>query len=82
MACGTPVVATDATSLPEIVGDAGFLVAPDDARHMAGSILATLVQDDLVTDLKQRGLARASQFRWDKTAAETAAIYERVARGE
>jgi glycosyltransferase involved in cell wall biosynthesis len=78
MACGTPVVGADATSLPEIVGDAGFLVAPDDARHMAGAILATLVQEDLAADLRKRALARAAQFSWTRTALETQAVYRSI----
>jgi glycosyltransferase involved in cell wall biosynthesis len=78
MACGVPVVAADVASLPEIVGEAGFLVAPDDARGMAGSILSVLVQDDLAAGLKKKGLARASQFSWARVASETLSIYEKV----
>jgi glycosyltransferase involved in cell wall biosynthesis len=78
MACGTPVVAGDAASLPEIVGDAGFLVAPDDARAMAGAILATLNQDDLAAGLRQRGLERAAEFSWARTAAQTREVYEQA----
>ncbi len=79
MACGTPVVAADAASLPEIVGDAGFLVDPDDARGMAGAIMATLLQDDLAHTLRQKAQARAAQFSWARTAAETLAIYQQAA---
>ncbi len=78
MACGTPVVAADAASLPEIVGDAGFLVDPDDARGMAGAIMATLLQDDLAHTLRQKAQARAAQFSWARTAAETLAIYQQA----
>ncbi len=78
MACGTPVVTSDASSLPEIVGDAGFAVAPDDARHLAGSILAVLVQENVARDLKEKGLARSRQFSWERTARETLAVYEGI----
>jgi glycosyltransferase involved in cell wall biosynthesis len=78
MACGTPVVAADSSSVPEITGDAAFLVPPDDARHMAGSILALLVQENVSEDLKKKSLARAALFSWAKTAAETARIYQKV----
>lgn len=80
MACGTPVVACDTSSIPEIVGDAAFLVEPDDVRHMAGSILATLVQEDLAADLRQKGLARAKVFSWEQTARETLAVWKNVAQ--
>lgn len=78
MACGTPVVAADATSIPEIVGDAAFLVEPNDTRHMAGSILALLVQEELNADMSQRGLTQAATFSWSRTAVETAKVYQHV----
>ncbi|GAB4476979.1 MAG: glycosyltransferase family 1 protein [Anaerolineae bacterium] len=78
MSCGTPVVAANTSSLPEIVGEAGFLVDPDDARHMAGAILSLLVQDDLHAEMREKALARAAAFTWPQTAAATRAIYERV----
>lgn len=78
MACGTPVVTTDTSSLAEIVGDGGFVVQPDDARHMAGATLSMLVQDDLHEEMSQKARARADQFKWEKTAQETLAVYQRV----
>lgn len=81
MASGTAVVTTDVSSLPEITGDAAFNVDPDDARHMAGSILATLTQPDTNADLVKRGLERAAEFSWARTAAATYGVY-RIALGE
>jgi glycosyltransferase involved in cell wall biosynthesis len=78
MACGTPVVAADASSIPDVMGDAGFLVGPDDARHMAGNIIAALIQEDVARDLRQKGLARAAQFSWARTARETLEVYSRI----
>jgi glycosyltransferase involved in cell wall biosynthesis len=78
MACGTPVVSTDASSIPDVTGDAAFLVPPDDARHMAGSIIASLIQEDVAANLRQKGLARAAQFSWARTASETMQVYDRV----
>jgi len=78
MACGTPVVTTDAASLPEVVGDAAFTVDPDDERDMAGAIIALLVQDNLAAELKQKGLLQAARFSWEKTATETLLVYDRV----
>ncbi len=75
MSCGTPVVGLARSSVPEIVGDAGFLVEPDDVRHMAGSILSILVQPDLAAELRQKGLARAAGFNWQSTAHKTFAVY-------
>src|SRR5258708_4867763 len=78
MACGTPVIAADASSIPEVVGDGAYLVDPDDARKLGGAIIATLIQDDLRKSLRNHGLARASNFSWQRTARETLAVYEQV----
>lgn len=78
MACGTPVVACEASSIPEIVGDAAFLVEPDDARNMAGAILGILLQEPLAAQLRNAGLARATTFSWRNTAQATLALYEQV----
>ena len=80
MASGTPVVTTDSASLPEVVGDAGFAVDADDARAMAGAIIAAVIQDNLAADLRQKGLARARQFSWEETAQETLLVYDKVMR--
>lgn len=78
MACGTPVIASNISSLPEVVGDAGYLVKPKDAREMGGAILAAIVQPDLNQHLANAGRGRATNFSWRKTAQETLAIYEQV----
>jgi glycosyltransferase involved in cell wall biosynthesis len=79
LACGTPVVAANTSSIPEIVGDAGFLVDPYDARRLAGSMLALYNQPDLRADLSQRAAKQAEQFSWKRTILETLAVYEQVA---
>ena len=79
MACGTPVVTSNTSSLPEIVGDAAFMVAPDDARGMAGALLALFNQSDLARELGRRGLERAQRFNWARTAAQTLEVYEKAA---
>ncbi len=78
MACGTPVVACEASSIPEIVGDAAFLVDPDDARGMAGAILSILLQPSLAGQLRNLGLSRTTLFSWRKTAEVTLAVYRQV----
>ena len=78
LACGTPVVTTDSSSLPEVVGSAAFAVDPDDHRDMAGSIIAAVIQDNLAAELRQKGPQQAATFSWETTATETALIYDRV----
>ena len=80
MACGTPVVASDSGSLPEIVGPAGFAIDPDDARNMAGAIIAIIMQEPLAADLRRQGLDQAAKFTWENTAVETLKVYDRVLR--
>ncbi len=80
MACGTPVVACDVSSIPEVAGEAAFLVDPDDARGMGGAILGLLVQPPLADQMRNLGLARASQLSWRKTAEATLTVYEQALR--
>lgn len=81
MACGTPVVAADRTSLPEVVGDAGLLVNPFDAAEIAGAIGRLVGDADLRGSLRERGLARAARFDWRETARRTLEIYQRATGG-
>ena len=78
MACGTPVVASNSGSLPEIIGPAGFAVDPDDVRNMAGAIIAIIMQEPLAADLRRQGLEQAAKFTWENTAIETLKVYDRV----
>ncbi len=78
MACGTPVVTSNTTSLPEVAGEAALLVDPYDVEDIAAAMQRVLTEPDLAHDLRERGLARAGQFSWEKTARETIAVYERV----
>lgn len=78
MACGAPVVASDASSLPEVVGDAAVLVAPDDIDGFAAAGARILGDDAEYESLRARGLAHAAGFTWAKTADATVAVYERL----
>jgi glycosyltransferase involved in cell wall biosynthesis len=78
MASGTPAVANEVSSLPEIAGDGAFLVEPGSASKMAGAILALLNQEPLRQSLINAGLARATHFSWRKTAQQTLEVYQRV----
>ncbi len=78
MACGTPVVTSNISSLPEVVGDAGILVDPNDPDAIADAIQRILSDDGLRRELAAKGVARAKLFSWQKAAGETLAIYRRV----
>ncbi|MCY3796193.1 MAG: glycosyltransferase family 1 protein [Chloroflexi bacterium] len=79
MAVGTPVVTSKAIVFEEVLEDAAYII--DNAREMAGAIIALLIQQPLRETMINQGLALASNYSWRKTAQETAAVYERVARG-
>jgi glycosyltransferase involved in cell wall biosynthesis len=81
MRCGTPVIASDRTSLPEIVGDAGLLVDPFDEAALAAALARLLDDAALRASLRTRGLARAAQFDWHETARRTLAVYQRATGG-
>ena len=78
MACGVPVVGGNGSSIAEVVGNAGMLVEPTDARRMAGALIATCTEDDLNNRLRQRALLRAAQYTWQRTAFETYAVFHKV----
>ena len=68
MACGVPVLAADATSLPEVVGDAGVLFPPDDVDHLCAALHEVITDRHRHDDLARRGLQRAATFSWQRTA--------------
>ena len=78
MACGTPVVASRTGSLPEVVGEAGLLVDPLDIEGIAEAIVEVLSQPHLASQLRERGLNRAANFSWRRTAEETLRVYEKA----
>jgi glycosyltransferase involved in cell wall biosynthesis len=78
LACGAPVICSDATSLPEIVGGAAWLLPPDDAGLWAEAIIRLADSPAERATLSQRGPERARQFSWRRTAEETAAVYRKV----
>ncbi|MGC8879909.1 MAG: glycosyltransferase family 4 protein [Anaerolineae bacterium] len=78
MACGTPVVTSSVSSLPELVGEAAFQVSPEDTRSMAAAIIALCVDETLREEMRRRGLARASTFTWQHTASTTLDAYRQT----
>ncbi len=76
MACGTPVITSNLSALPEVAGDAAILVDPYQVEGITAA-MDSLVNDESVrSHLRRAGLARASQFRWEKTAEKTAAVLQ------
>jgi glycosyltransferase involved in cell wall biosynthesis len=75
MACGTPVVAANAASLPEVVGDAGLLVDPHDVEGFAQNLHRVLSDSDLRDHLGQRSIERARRFSIAEQANRTLSVY-------
>lgn len=76
MSCGAPVICSNRTSLPEVVGDAAISVDPDDIQALVEAMHRVLTNSELRADLKARSLQRTAQFSWHKAATETIAVYE------
>ena len=78
MASGTPVVASDVTSIPEVVGDAAIMCPPHDAGAFADAVGRVLGDEDVARSMRERGLARAATFTWDRTGAALSAAIAAV----
>ncbi|MCK6500593.1 MAG: glycosyltransferase family 4 protein, partial [Nitrospira sp.] len=81
MGCGCPVICSNTSSLPDVAGDAALLVDPRNSGRLAVELTRVLESPSLQEELRGRGLMRAREFSWDRTAAETVAVYERVVAG-
>ncbi len=80
MGCGAPVVCSNRTSLPEVVGDAALTIDPNDTQALVEAMRRVLSDSELATDLRSRSLQRAQLFSWHTTATETVAAYEETFR--
>jgi glycosyltransferase involved in cell wall biosynthesis len=80
MACGTAVVTSNASSLPEVVGIDGLIVDPRDVSGLAEAILSLALNDDLRQQLEERGQTRAKSFTWTNTALRTLEVYQQAAQ--
>lgn len=80
MACGTPVIASNSSSLPEVVGDAGILLSASNSEPWARALEKVGVDPMTRERWSRRGLERASEFRWEQTAKTTLAIYRSCAK--
>jgi glycosyltransferase involved in cell wall biosynthesis len=79
MACGAPFVGSNATSIPEVVGDAGLLADPRDAEALAAALVRVLEEPGLAGELRRRGLERAREFTWERTAADFERLFQELA---
>lgn len=78
MACGTPVIVSSVSSLPEVVGDAGLLVDPGDPSAWAAALATMLTDPTARAKARQRGFVRAGLFTWERTARDMAQVYHEV----
>jgi glycosyltransferase involved in cell wall biosynthesis len=81
MACGLPVITSNASSLPEVVGDAGLTVPPEDPAALSDALHQMVVNPTLRAELAQAGRWRATRFSWAKAARQTVGVYRRALRG-
>ncbi len=81
MACGAPVIVSDVSSLPEVVGDAGVRIDPRDEAGLADALLRVIQDSALRAALRAAGLERARQFTWEGAARELLSVYARLGRG-
>lgn len=78
MACGTPVVAANTSSLPEVLGEAALYVAPNDVEGLAKAIAQAWEDEALRLQMREKGLAQAARYSWRQAAVETLALYREV----
>jgi glycosyltransferase involved in cell wall biosynthesis len=76
MACGTPVVTSNVSSLPEVTGDAALLIDPNDERSLAGALIEIVNNDRLRAELREKGIAQAKKFTWRDAAQKTLRLYQ------
>jgi glycosyltransferase involved in cell wall biosynthesis len=79
MACGTPLVCSNTSSMPEVVGDAALMVSPGDPEEMAQAMLRLAENEELAEELRRKGRIRAAQFTWRRCAEQTYRVYESAA---
>lgn len=78
MACRTPVICSNTSSLPEVAGDAALLVDPTHVDEIAGAITRVLTDSALHAQMRVRGEEQAARFSWERTAEETLAVYQQL----
>jgi glycosyltransferase involved in cell wall biosynthesis len=78
MASGTPVVVSNVSSLPEVVGDAAVLVDPHDIDSIVDGLRSVLTNPARAEDMRRKGLERAREFSWERSVARTLEVYRRI----
>lgn len=78
MQCGTPVISSNTSSLPEVVGNAGLMINPSSRDDLCQAILNLINQNSLRKELSQKGIERSKQFSWTKCADQTIAVYKQI----
>jgi glycosyltransferase involved in cell wall biosynthesis len=81
MASGTPVITSNVSSLPEVVGDAALMIDPYEPEAIADAIRRVLGDAELRATLRSRGLARAREFSWERSIRRVRQIYDEVLAG-
>ncbi len=82
MACGAPVITSNTSSLPEVVGDAALLVDPNDIAALAQAIQNVLENEQLRSELVQKGYRQAQKYTWDRSARRMLQVYQKLYDGE
>ena len=81
LACGTPIVVSQSSSLPEVVGECAVFANPYDYKDIARALEKGLNDEKVRTDLKEKGVRHAASFKWQKMCKETFEIYQKVLSG-
>lgn len=76
LACGTPTIVSNVSSLPEVVGDGALLINPHDLLALAGAMHRVLTEPEVAETLRKKGLRQGGSFSWTKTAAQTIKVYQ------
>jgi len=80
MSCGTPVITSNTTSIPEVTGNSALLIDPQNIDMLSEKLYKVLTSDLIKKDLSNKGLKRSLEFSWIKTAQDTLEVYEKIYR--
>jgi glycosyltransferase involved in cell wall biosynthesis len=78
MACGIPVITSNTSSLPEVIGDVGIMVDPTDDKSLCDAMYSVLTNKELWQHMSNKGLLRSKMFSWERSAQEILKIYDEI----